>query len=295
MRIAELFGRDRPIFSFEFFPPKTPAGHDALIATIVELRQLAPDFVSVTYGAGGSTRDRTLDLVSTIKNEIGIEAMAHLTCVGAGRDELSSTLRRLTSAGIENVIALRGDPPKGETEFRPHPDGLHYAEELVGLIRREHPSICVAGACYPEKHIEAPSFEDDLNHLADKVRAGVDVLITQMFYDNTSYFRFVEKARALGITVPIVPGIMPISSIAAAERFGATVPESLRQRLEGHESDPKVIESVGNDFAFEQCSELLDGGAPGIHFYTLNKSPRTREILLRLRAAGHDNRSDEKV
>lgn len=287
MRIGDLYGRDRPIFSFEFFPPQTKAGHHSLIETIGELRTLNPDFVSVTYGAGGSTRDRTLDLVSYIKNSIGIEAMAHLTCVGASQEELSAILARLANAGIENVIALRGDPPKGEEEFRPHPQGLHYAQELVALIRRDHPGFCVAAACYPEKHVQAPSLAEDLRHLTDKVSAGVDVLITQMFYDTHAYFDFVESARGAGISIPIVPGIMPISSIAAAERFGASVPAELRQRLEQASAEGLEPEAIGNDFAFEQCCQLLEGGAPGIHFYTLNKSPRTREILLRLRAAGH--------
>jgi methylenetetrahydrofolate reductase (NADPH) len=275
------------VFSFEFFPPKTEAGDRALLATFAELRPLAPDFVSVTYGAGGTTRDRTVELVAYIKGQLGIEAMAHLTCVGASRAELTHVLDRLEGAGIRNVIALRGDPPVGEDGFEPHPEGLAHASELVALIREQKRPLCVAAACYPEKHIEAASFEEDLEHLKAKVAAGVDLLITQLFFDNAAYFDFVGKARAAGIRVPIVAGIMPITNLSQIERFtqrcGATIPRALASLLEPHREDPEKVEALSIDYAIGQCRELLDGGAPGIHFYTLNRSRATRDILTALR------------
>jgi len=292
MRIAELFTPGaKPVFSFEFFPPKTEEGHASLIATIRELAALDPSFVSVTYGAGGSTRDRTLELVAYIKHELGIEAMAHLTCVGSSRTELSAILDRLESAGIENVIALRGDPPAGESDFRPHPDGLAHASDLVRLIRAQRRPFCLAAAAYPESHVESRSAEEDMRHLVEKVAAGVDVLITQLFFDNRHYFDFVERARRAGITVPIVAGIMPVTNVAQIERFtrlcGATLPAALRQRLEPAREDAEAVVRIGVEHAAAQCAELLAGGAPGIHFYTLNRSRSTHTILKHLRGAPH--------
>jgi methylenetetrahydrofolate reductase (NADPH) len=288
MRISELFqSGDEPVFSFEFFPPKTDKGHRALLATIEELAPLRPGFVSVTYGAGGSTRDRTIDLVTRIKQTMGIEAMAHLTCVGASRSEIEAVLDKLEASGIENVIALRGDPPQGETDFVPHPDGLAHGSDLVGLIREQARPFCVAAAAYPEGHVESPDEQSDLEHLVEKVRAGTDVLITQLFFDNDFYFAFVDKARAAGIDVPIVAGIMPVTNVAQIERFtkmcGATIPRALADRLAPVREDSDAVERVGIEFAVEQCRGLIEGGAPGIHFYTLNKSGSTREILRALR------------
>lgn len=287
MRIASLLSRGEPVFSFEFFPPKTEAGDRALLATLTELRPLAPDFVSVTYGAGGTTRDRTVELVSYILNDLGIEAMAHLTCVGASREELSSVLDRLETAGIRNVIALRGDPPVGEDGFVAHPGGLSYANELVAFIREQQRPFCLAAACYPEMHIEAVSPDDDLARLREKVAAGVDFLITQLFFENAVYFDFVRRARAAGITVPIVAGIMPITNLSQIERFtqrcGASIPDRLQRLLEPHREDPETVESLSIEYAITQCRELLDRGVPGIHFYTLNRSRATRDILTALR------------
>ncbi len=288
MRIADIFksGPD-PVFSFEFFPPKGEKGRDALLATIADLEDLAPSFVSVTYGAGGSTRDRTLELVSYIKNRVGIEAMAHLTCVGATRDEISGVLDALESASIENVIALRGDPPQDAEDFVPHPDGLAHALDLIEMIRGGDRPICLAAACYPEVHPQATSPEDDLAHTIAKVRAGAEVLISQLFFDNECYFRFVEKVRAEGINVPIVPGIMPITNVAQIERFtrmcGASIPDSLSRKLEPVREEPDAVVELGIEHSVEQCAELLAGGAPGVHFYTLNRSRSTRDILSRLR------------
>jgi methylenetetrahydrofolate reductase (NADPH) len=244
----------------------------------------------VTYGAGGSTRDRTIELVSTIKQSIGIEAMAHLTCVGSSRDELEQVLDRLVAAGIENVIALRGDPPAGETNFRPHPDGLAHASDLVRMIRAGRRPFCLAAAAYPEGHVESTSAAADLGHLVDKVAAGVDVLITQLFFDNRCYFDFVARARDAGISIPIVPGIMPITNLAQIERFtrlcGAMIPDALRAELEPHRNDTEAVTQIGIEHATAQCRELLAGGAPGVHFYTLNRSGSTRRILETLRREG---------
>jgi methylenetetrahydrofolate reductase (NADPH) len=288
MRIAELFTPDtEPVFSFEFFPPKTDDGRSSLIQTIGELATLAPAFVSVTYGAGGSTRDRTIELVTYIKRRIGVEAMAHLTCVGSSRDELTAILDRLEADGVENLIALRGDPPEGESSFRPHPDGLAHASDLVRMIRKQRRPFCVAAAAYPESHVESPSADADLQRLVEKVRAGVDVLVTQLFFDNQRYFDFVARARQAGIAIPIVPGIMPVTNVAQIERFtrmcGATIPPSLRARLEPARDDSEAVVRIGIEHATEQCRQLLDAGAPGVHFYTLNRSRSTRTILESLR------------
>jgi methylenetetrahydrofolate reductase (NADPH) len=292
MRIAELFiPGAQPVFSFEFFPPKTDEGRTSLVATIRELAELSPAFVSVTYGAGGSTRDRTIELVSYIKRELGIEAMAHLTCVGSSRAELSAVLDRLQAGGIENVIALRGDPPTGESHFSPHPDGLAHAIDLVRMIRSQRRPFCLAAAAYPESHVESRCADEDLRHLVDKVEAGVDVLITQLFFDNRPYFEFVDRARAAGVKVPIVPGIMPVTNVAQIERFtrlcGATIPLSLRDRLDPAREDAEAVVRIGIEHATAQCRELLASGAPGIHFYTLNRSRSTRTILRLLRGARH--------
>jgi methylenetetrahydrofolate reductase (NADPH) len=288
VRIAELFRPgSRPVFSFEFFPPKSDAGHAELVATIAELESLAPGFVSVTYGAGGSTRDRTIELVSYIKNLVRLEAMAHLTCVGASRAELGEVLDRLTAAGIENVIALRGDPPRGQERFVAHRDGFANAVDLIRMMRGQTRPFCISAACYPEVHVEASSAEADLAYLVEKVEAGVDVLITQLFFDNRAYFGFVDRARAAGIRVPISAGIMPITNVAQIERFtglcGATIPAPLRARLEPVRDDASAVSAIGIDFATAQCTELLAGGAPGIHFYTLNRSRATRTIVEQLR------------
>lgn len=286
MQISSLLQRGATVYSFEFFPPKTEAGDRALLATLAELKPLAPDYVSVTYGAGGTTRDSTVELVSYIRKTLGIEAMAHLTCVGASRAELSVVLDRLQAAGASNVIALRGDPPVGEEGFEPHPEGLSHARELVALIREQKRPFCIAAACYPEKHIESPSPEEDLEHLRAKVAEGVDFLITQLFFDNAVYFDFVEKVRAAGITVPVVAGIMPITNLSQIERFtqrcGATIPARLHQRLSPFRDDPEKVEALSVEYAIGQCRELIAGGAPGVHFYTLNKSRATRDILTAL-------------
>jgi len=288
VKIRNRLNPSKPCFSFEFFPPKTPEGEKQLWAALEDLRSLEPGFVSVTYGAGGSTRDRTIDLVSHIKERTGIEAMAHLTCVGHTRDELSQVLDRLAKARIENVLALRGDPPKGQAAFTRAEGGLQYASELVELIRERDLGFCVGAAGYPEGHVETASRDTDLLNLKKKVDAGCDFVITQLFFDNAFYFDFVERARRVGVNVPIVPGIMPITNFEQVQKFvrlcGATVPMRLQLELERVKDNPEAVMQLGVAHATVQCMELLSRGVPGVHFYTLNRSPATRMIVSALRA-----------
>jgi methylenetetrahydrofolate reductase (NADPH) len=287
MRIDEMIAeREEPVFSFEFFPPKDEAGEQRLFAALEELRDLEPAFVSVTWGAGGSTREKTLGIVSRIRANHGLEAMAHFTCVGATVDDLHSALRQMRDAGLDNVLALRGDPPQGETDFVRTEGGLGYSSELVELLADSY-DFCIVGAAYPEVHTEAQDAETDLSNLKLKVDAGARVLITQLFFDNADYYRFVERAREAGIGVPIVPGIMPITNAAQIQRFtamcGARIPEALGEALTRRADDPDAVADLGVAYATLQCAELLRNGAPGIHFYTLNRSPATRAILSVLR------------
>jgi len=288
MKIVDKLGR-APAFSFEFFPPQNQEGVDRLFETITHLAPYEPAYVSVTYGAGGSTRRLTVELVRRIKQEVGIEAMAHLTCVGASKDEIKLVLDELEQSGIENVIALRGDPPAGQKEFVKHEGGFGYASELIAFIRSRY-RFCLAAACYPEKHSEARDLESDLRALKQKVDAGVDVLITQLFFDNADYFRFVERLRAAGIDVPVLPGIIPIASAAQVERLvsmcGASVPDVLQRELQARAHDPAAAAQLGIAYATAQCAELLDAGVAGLHFYTFNRSPATLSIVGALRAQG---------
>jgi methylenetetrahydrofolate reductase (NADPH) len=289
MRIDRILSdRDppTPVFSFEFFPPKTALGEENLDKALSELRELEPAFVSVTYGAGGSTREKTIEIVKRIRDEYGLEAMAHFTCVGATVPELRETLDEMRDAGIDNVLALRGDPPAGEEFWTKTDGGLEYSCELVGLIAESYP-FAIGAACFPETHVHATSPEDDLEHLAEKVRCGVDFLITNLFFDNARYFDFLSRAHAAGITVPIIPGIMPITRAGQIERMakmsGASIPPGLRAELEARGEDTEAVVDFGVAFATLQCAELLAAGAPGIHFYTLNRSPATRAILSALK------------
>jgi methylenetetrahydrofolate reductase (NADPH) len=288
MRIDDILAGDGPIFSFEFFPPKTENGERNLENALAELRTLEPAFVSVTYGAGGSTREKTIEIVKRIREQYGLEAMAHFTCVGATVPELRATLDEMQGAGIDNVLALRGDPPAGEEEWVATEGGLEYSRELVELIAGDYP-FAIGAACFPETHIHAASPEADLQHLVEKVGAGVQFLITQLFFENSLYFAFLERARAAGIEVPIIPGIMPITQVGQVERMasmcGATIPEDLRRELHARGEDPEAVLDFGVAYATLQCAELLAAGAPGIHFYTLNRSPATRAILSALKLA----------
>lgn len=282
MRIADQFRQSRPTISFEFFPPKTPEGVDALYRTMAdELAPLGPTFISVTYGAGGSTQDLTVELVTNIRNSTGIEAMCHLTCVGQSADKIASVLDQLELNGIENVLTLRGDPPRGETEFARPEGGFAYAQELARFVQSRY-TFCLGGGAYPEGHPDCPDLERDLRHLKEKVESGVDFLITQLFFEPDLYFRFVDRARSFGIEVPIVPGILPVLSLPQIERFtglcGATIPAELRGRLETCATEDEAIRE-GIDWATEQCQALLSGGAPGLHFYTLNRAHSATAIL----------------
>jgi methylenetetrahydrofolate reductase (NADPH) len=291
MRIDECLGREtRPCFSFEFFPPRTEEGERNLAAALDELSSMDPSFVSVTYGAGGSLaqRRKTIDIVSRIKADFGLEAMAHFTCVNATVGELRATLDTMRDAGIENVLALRGDPPAGQTEWTATDGGLRYSRELIELIRDEYPDFAIGAACFPETHIHATSAEDDLRYLKEKVDAGARFLITQLFFDNAYYYDFVARAREIGIDLPIVPGIMPITNYAQIKKItslcGSVIPGHLIAELDARVEDARAVTDFGVAYAALQCADLLARGAPGIHFYTLNRSPATRAILSALRA-----------
>jgi len=282
MRISDALATLRPFFSFEFFPPKDDAGSQQLITTIEALAPLRPAFVSITYGAGGSSRDRTVALAKQIQNEIGLTVMAHVTCVGSSRAELRELFDDLARAGIENVLALRGDPPKGATQFETPAGGFSHATELIAMLRRNY-DFCIGAACYPEVHVEAPDADTDLRHLKEKVDAGADFLISQLFFNNDRFGAFGRQTRSMGINVPILPGLMPITNYQQVSRFtsaiGATIPPKLLRELDLRSQDAKAVEDLGVAYAALQATELLQQGAPGIHFYTLNRSPATRAIV----------------
>jgi len=272
--------------SFEFFPPKSDEGEANLRRALRELSPLAPDFVSVTYGAGGTTRDRTVDIVASLRQEFGLEAMAHFTCVNATVDDLRATLDRMRDAGVENVLALRGDPPEGQDRWTQTEGGLEHSTELVALMEAEY-DFAIGAACFPETHIDAVDAESDLRHLKEKVDAGARFLITQLFFDNAVYDEFVARARDAGIDVPIVPGIMPITNVHQIKRItalcGSEIPSRLRYALESRADEPEAVSELGVAYATLQCAQLLANGAPGVHFYTLNRSPATRAILSALK------------
>jgi methylenetetrahydrofolate reductase (NADH) len=289
MRIDErLASGSEPSFSFEFFPPRTDEGERNLGRALAELSRMDPTFVSVTYGAGGSPvqKRKTVEIVASIKSVHGLEAMAHFTCVGATTEELRETLDLMRDAGVENVLALRGDPPQGQTQWTKTEGGLEYSRELIELIRDGY-DFSIGAACFPEVHIHAESAESDLRYAKEKVDAGARFLITQLFFDNASYWDFVARARDIGIDVPIVPGIMPITNADQIRRFtsmcGATIPDNLMRELGLRADQPGAVTDFGVAYATLQCADLLAKGAPGIHFYTLNKSHATRAILSALR------------
>ncbi|MQA75051.1 MAG: methylenetetrahydrofolate reductase [NAD(P)H] [Solirubrobacterales bacterium] len=288
MRVDELLASQRPVFSVEFYPPKTEAGVANLFETVAALGPLEPDYVSVTYGAGGATRDGTVEIAERIKREHGLEVMAHLSCVGETRDGLTAILDRFRGIGIENVLALRGDPPRGETDFSAPEDGLASAAELTGFITDSY-GFAIGGACFPEVHPEAESPEADLDYLKTKVDAGARFLITQLFFDNRAYFDFVAAARERGIDVPIIPGVIPIASFGQVARIcdlcDASIPAELERSMESLGGDEEAEALLGVAFAARQCEELLAAGAPGIHFYALNRAPGTRAVLAALRTS----------
>jgi len=274
--ISTLFAENRPLRSLEFFPPKDDAGVEALRQTATVLRKSPWDFVSVTYGAGGTTRERTAQVSAMLKSEFGFTVMPHLTCVGHSRAELNELADRIHAGGFRNIMTLRGDPPKGETTFRTAPDGLTYANELVTLLKARHADFCLGVGGYPEKHPEAPSLEADLDALKRKVDAGAAFVTTQLFFDNAIYYRFVDQCRARGITVPIVPGLMPVLSVKQIQRIaalsGSSLPPALARRLEVAAENPDVVEIIGIDWTLDQIRDLLAHGAPGYHLYILNRA-----------------------
>jgi methylenetetrahydrofolate reductase (NADPH) len=290
MRIDELLATsDEPSFSFEFFPPRTDEGERNLTAALTELSHMAPTFVSVTYGAGGTAaqKRKTIEIVTRIRRDHGLEAMAHFTTVGATVQELRATLEAMRDAGIDNVLALRGDPPQGQAEWSPTEGGLAYSRELIELIHADY-DFSIGAACFPEVHIHAVDADTDLRYTKEKVDAGARFLITQLFFDNALYYEFVARARAIGIDTPIIPGIMPITNFQQIRRFtemcGASIPQRLLDELQARADDPGAVADFGVAYATLQCADLLANGAPGIHFYTLNKSPATRAILSALRS-----------
>ena len=293
MRLNEIYATHSPAISVEFFPPRSPEGEADLAARIPEIKALGPAFCSVTYGAGGSGRDRTLGWVHRIKHEFGMEVMCHLTCVGQSCAESNEVLQKLKADGVQNVIALRGDPPKGEATWQPHPEGYHYAAQLVKACREMGFAVAVAG--FPEIHPEAKSRESDLGYLKAKVDAGAEAVITQLFFDNEDFIRYVDAARKLGVAVPIVPGILPFRTVDEIRRFTtkyaptmsgpAKVPDELEKQLALVEKDDVAAGRVGIEWATRQCRELLDAGAPGIHFYCMNKSNVVETIMRNLNLA----------
>jgi methylenetetrahydrofolate reductase (NADPH) len=289
MRIDEILASSRPVFSVEFFPPKTEEGRETLFETVDVLRTLGPSFFSVTYGAGGATREGTVEITREIRDEHGVEAMAHLSCVGETREALREIVAEIADAGIENILALRGDPPRGETDFEQPEGGLGSAAELTAMISEMHPGLAIGGACFPEVHPEAPTMEADIAYLKTKVDNGATFLITQLFYDNRSYFDFVPAARAAGIDVPIIPGIMPMTRYQQIARIAelceARIPDPLSEAMEAADGNEQAEFGIGVAYAAQQCAELLRAGAPGIHFYALNRWPATRAILAALQAA----------
>jgi methylenetetrahydrofolate reductase (NADPH) len=287
MKIIDILNSGKRTVSFEFFPPKDDDGFAELFKTINALKPLQPSYVSVTYGAGGSTRRKTVELVQRIKHEIGIESMAHLTCVGATTEEIQSVLDDLSTGRMENVLPLRGDPPAGQNKFVATPGGFSYASELIAFIRSRYP-FCLGGACYPERHPEAPDPDTDLANLKRKVDAGVDFLITQLFFNNEDFFRFRDRAASAGIRVPILAGIMPILNVKQVKRFtqmcGASIPPGLLAKIDAVEDDPDAVRQIGMYHACRQCEELLAAGVAGLHFYTLNRSTATRAIFQEIKS-----------
>jgi methylenetetrahydrofolate reductase (NADPH) len=289
MRVDEIIAKNQPTFSVEFSPPRTPEGEANLFETARQLRELEPDFVSVTYGAGGSTRDGTVEITRVLKDELGYETMAHLSCVGETTEGLSATLDKIAAAGIENVFALRGDPPRGESDFVRIEGGLGNAAELIEFIGAGPWDFALGGACFPEVHPEAPDLATDLAYLKQKVEAGATFLTTQLFFDNQVYFDFVAAAREVGIDVPILAGVIPVGSFAQTKRIcslcEASIPAPLEAAFQAAGEDPEREFELGVAYAAQQCSELLIAGAPGIHFYALNRAPATRAVLGALKAS----------
>jgi len=289
-KILSKLNNGAPVFSVEFFPPKTEEGARQILRTANVIRRYEPDFVSITYGAGGSSRERTIEYGELLRDLFQFEVMPHLTCVGHSRDELAKILERFQEGDFHNIMTLRGDPPKGQKDFKPHPDGLRYASDLVAFIRERYPEFCLGVGGYPEKHPEAPELDVDLAKLKIKVDAGADFITTQLFFQNEDFTTWVDKCRQIGIEIPIIPGIMAALNYDQVHKFcgfcGANVPEELSKKLEDAKGDESASAAIGVDWAFQQVRELLDNGAPGVHLYILNRSGPAVELLERLQDAG---------
>jgi methylenetetrahydrofolate reductase (NADPH) len=282
MRIDQILGRGKPAISFEFFPPKSDSGFAQLYQTVGELHAIKPSYVSVTYGAGGSTREKTVDLVVRIQKELNIRSMAHLTCVGHTSEEIGGILDDLWKGGIVNVLALRGDPPAGQSQFVTTPGGFSNADSLVAFARGRH-DFCIGVAGYPEGHPQCLNKTRDMEHLKRKIDNGANFIVTQLFFDNDDFYRFRDAAKAMGVNVPIVAGIMPITNVGQIKRFismcGAKIPHPLLLQLEAVESDPEAVHNAGAQYAVQQCQDLIKNQVDGLHFYTLNKSKATVQIV----------------
>lgn len=285
--ISDLLVRKRPVLSVEFFPPKDEAGGELIVRTALEIKkEVKPDFVSITYGAGGSTRERTFRYAKLLKDDYGFEVMPHLTCVGSSKAEIRGIVAEWRDAGFCNIMALRGDPPKGETQFRPHPDGFGYANELVAYLREHFSGFSLGVAGYPEVHPEAPDAAADLANLKRKVEAGASFITTQLFYDNRYFNSFIEGCRAEGISAPVLPGLMPIRSATQARRFCKHIPSELDDALGKAGEDTAKVHEIGIDWTCRQIRELLSMGAPGVHLYIMNRSRMAIAVLRRLRSEG---------
>jgi methylenetetrahydrofolate reductase (NADPH) len=292
MKIIDMYQQKKTVFSMEVFPPKREGDHRKLLEVIDDLKHLNPDFMSVTYGAGGSTRDMTLEISSEIKNDIGIESMAHLTCVGNSKTEISEVIDRLKEANIENILALRGDPPRGEEEFRPVLGGFRFAFELIDFIRREKNHFSVGVAAYPEKHPEAHSLEHDIDNLKIKLDKGGDFIITQLFFFNDYYYRFIEKARSMGVDAPVSPGVFLVSNYKQLQKIkelsGAAIPVEFEQKLFDNRDNPEEMKKIGVDYALNQSRDLLESGAvDGLHFYIMNRKDLIGEVYEQLKGYFH--------
>jgi methylenetetrahydrofolate reductase (NADPH) len=286
MKVSEALGKGKPTLSFEFFPPKTPEQELRLFAILEQLKLFNPDFVSVTYGALGSTRERTFKWVKDIKEKFSIPPVAHLTCIAADKKSIAAQIEEFDSIDINNILALRGDVPADTPDFTPPHDGFFHARDLVAFIKKIKPLFCVGVAGHPEGHCEASSLERDTVFLKEKIEAGADYVITQLFFDNRYYFDFVDHCNKVGIKVPIIPGIMPITSLHQIKKItgmcGATIPSKLLEQLEKHEADKDAVAKIGEEHAILQCQELIEAEVPGLHFFVMNQSEPISKILKQL-------------
>jgi len=289
MKIKDLFAQKKRVLSFELFPPKRDGNLDGLFQTVQELKQMRPDYISITYGAGGSSRDMTYDIALRLK-ENAVLPLVHFTCVGHSRLEIKQLLDKLKTAGIENLLALRGDPPKDQTAFTPAPDGFRYANELIQFIRAEGYDFCLGVAGYPEGHTEVLSKMEDIQNLKRKIQSGGDFIVTQLFFDNQDYFGHLEQLRSVGVSNPVQPGIWLLTDYVQIEKIchlsGAKYPAVLRDKIEPIKENKEKVAQAGIEYAVDQCDELLRKGAPGVHFYVMNKSHSVREVIKRLNDKG---------